>query len=54
VRGKPIAVTEFGCGTFRGAGEVGDTADAMIAWGDDDLPHRDDPYLDLDRARFAR
>ena len=93
-QGKPVAVTEFGCATFRGAGEVPGTADAMISWGDDgraarlkgesvrdeneqatylrelldvfaaegvdaafvytfaryDLPHRDDPLLDLDRA----
>jgi hypothetical protein len=93
-QGKPVAVTEFGCATFRGAGAVGGTGDAMIVWGEDgraarlnresvrdedeqagylrelldvfttegvdaafvytfaryDLPHRDDPYLDLDRA----
>ncbi len=93
-QGKPVAVTEFGCATFRGAGEVAGTADAMIVWGNDgrparlkrecvrdedeqasylrellevfdaegvdaafaytfaryDLPHRDDPRLDLDRA----
>jgi hypothetical protein len=93
-QGKPVAATEFGCATFRGAGDVGGTGDAMIVWGDDgraarlkseyirdedgqalylrevldvfeaegldaafvytfvryDLPHRDDPYLDLDRA----
>jgi hypothetical protein len=93
-QGKPVAVTEFGCATFRGAGEVGGTGDAIIVWGDDgraarlkgeyvrdeeeqasylrelldvfategvdaafvytfaryDLPHRDDPLLDLDRA----
>jgi hypothetical protein len=93
-QGKPVAVTEFGCATFRGAGEVGGTGDAMIVWGDDgraarlkgecvrdeqeqvsylrelldvfetegvdaaflytfaryDLPHREDPFLDLDRA----
>ncbi len=33
--GKPVAVTEFGCATFRGAAEVGGTGDAMIVWGDD-------------------
>lgn len=93
-QGKPVAATEFGCATFRGAGEVGGTGDALIEWGDDgraaklngeyvrdeevqavylrelldvfttegvdaafvytfaryDLPHRDDPRLDLDRA----
>ena len=93
-QGKPVAITEFGCATFRGAGGVGGTGDALIEWGDDgrasrlktecardegeqvaylrelldvfdgegvdaaflytfaryDLLHRDDPYLDLDRA----
>jgi hypothetical protein len=93
-QGKPVAVTEFGCATFRGASGVGGTGDEMIEWGDDgraarlkgayvrdedeqatyvrelldvfttegvdavflytfaryDLPHRDDPLLDLDRA----
>jgi hypothetical protein len=93
-QGKPVAVTEFGCATFRGANEVGGTGDAMIEWGSDgrpaglngeyvrdedeqviylrelldvfdtegvdaaflytfaryDLPHREDPLLDLDRA----
>jgi hypothetical protein len=93
-QGRPVAATEFGCGTFHGAGDVGGTGDAMIVWADDgraarlkgecvrdedgqarylrevldvfeaegleaafvytfaryDLPHREDPYLDLDRA----
>jgi hypothetical protein len=92
--GRPVAVTEFGCATFRGAADVGGTGDSMIAWGDEgraarltgeyvrdedeqaiywrellevfdaegvdaafvytfaryDLPHREDPILDLDRA----
>jgi hypothetical protein len=34
-QGKPVAVTEFGCATFRGAGAVGGNGDAMIVWGDD-------------------
>ena len=37
-RGKPVAVTEFGCATFRGAGAVAGTGDALIAWGDDGRP----------------
>jgi hypothetical protein len=93
-QGKPVAATEFGCATFQGAGAVGGSGDAMIAWGADgraarlkgesvrdeheqvtylrdvldvfeaegvdaaflytfaryDLPHREDPLLDLDRA----
>ena len=34
-QGKPVAVTEFGCATFRGAGQVAGTADALIEWGGD-------------------
>jgi len=93
-QGKPVAVTEFGCGTHRGAADVAGTGDSMIVWGDDgraagltgayvrdeggqatylrellevfdaegvdaafvytfaryDLPHRDDPNVDLDMA----
>jgi len=92
--GKPVAVTEVGCATFRGASDVGGTGDTMIVWDDKgraarlksesvrdeegqalylrevldvfeaegldaafvytfaryDLPQREDPYLDLDRA----
>jgi hypothetical protein len=34
--GKPAAITEFGCATFRGASEFGrDPAFSMIEWGDD-------------------
>jgi hypothetical protein len=92
--GKPVAVTEFGCGTYRGAADVARDAHSIVVWGDDgrpdrlngeyvrdegeqatylrelldvfdaegvdaafvytfaryDLPHRDDPVRDLDRA----
>jgi hypothetical protein len=92
--GKPVAVTEFGCGTYRGASDVATDIHAVIVWGADgraerlngdfvrdeeeqagylrellevfetegvdaafvytfaryDLPHRDDPRADLDRA----
>lgn len=30
--GKPAAVTEFGCTTYRGAAEVGGRGDAVIEW----------------------
>jgi hypothetical protein len=92
-QGKPVAITEFGCATYRGASDAGGTGDALIAYEDGrpvrlkdevvrdeqelvtylrevlevfdtegidaaflytfarfDLPHRDDPLLDLDRA----
>jgi hypothetical protein len=91
-QGKPVAVTEFGCATYRGAADSGKDAHALVIYGDDgrpshlngeyvrdeaeqatylrelldvlasegvdaafvytfaryDLPHRDDPHLDLD------
>ncbi|GAA2681055.1 MULTISPECIES: hypothetical protein [Actinosynnema] len=34
-RGKPVAITEFGCATFRGAGDVGARAVGMVEWGED-------------------
>jgi hypothetical protein len=90
--GKPVAVTEFGCGAHRGAADLAGRDGSNIVWGDDgravrpngdlvrdedeqatylresldvfaaervdaafvytfaryDLPHRDDPRLDLD------
>jgi len=92
-QGKPVAITEFGCCTYRGAGELGARADWIIQWVDGhasrlngtyirdekeqaayilelleifeavnvdavfvntfaryDLPHREDPMLDLDLA----
>jgi hypothetical protein len=93
-QGKPVAATEFGCATFRGAGNVATYVDTIIEWGDDgraatlngeyvrdedeqaaylrelldvfdeegldaafvytfaryDLPHREDPRVDLDLA----
>jgi len=91
-QGKPVAVTEFGCGAHRGAADLAGRDGSNIVWGDDgravrpngdlvrdedeqadylresldvftsegvdaafvytfaryDLPHRDDPRLDLD------
>jgi hypothetical protein len=93
-QGKPVAATEFGCMTYRGAAEVASDIHALVEWGDDgrpvglkgeyvrdeaeqatylrelldvfaaegvdaafvytfaryDLPHSDDPHLDLDRV----
>ncbi|NUP66750.1 MAG: hypothetical protein HOW71_31765 [Nonomuraea sp.] len=31
-RGKPFAVTEFGCVTYRGAADLGGRGDSVIAW----------------------
>ena len=92
-QGKPVAITEFGCGTYRGAADSAKDAHALVAWADGrpthlnaeyvrdeaeqatyvrellevfdgegvdaafvytfaryDLPHRDDPRVDLDTA----
>ena len=93
-QGKPVAITEFGCATYRGAADTGKDAHALVVYGADgrpthlkgeyardegeqatylrelleifdsegvdaafvytfaryDLPHRDDPRLDLDRV----
>ena len=92
-QGKPVAITEFGCATFRGAADAGKDAHTLVVYDgghpaqlkgelvrdeeeqatylrelievfDDegidaafvytfvryDLPHRDDPRVDLDRA----
>jgi hypothetical protein len=35
-QGKPVAVTEFGCGTHRGAADLGGIT--IIEWGDDGKP----------------
>lgn len=36
--GKPVAVNEFGCGTFRGAADMADRSDSIVVWGDDGAP----------------
>jgi hypothetical protein len=38
--GKPVAVTEFGCATYRGAAEEGDTELSTIEWDDYGRPRR--------------
>ncbi|MER6530928.1 hypothetical protein [Streptomyces sp. NPDC001508] len=37
-QGKPLGVTEFGCGTFRGAFELGGRGDSVIEWGQNARP----------------
>lgn len=39
-QGKPVAVTEFGCGTFRGAADVAHRGVGTITYGDDGRPTR--------------
>jgi hypothetical protein len=37
---KPVAITEFGCTTFRGAADLGARGDTIVEWGDDGRPAR--------------
>jgi len=37
---KPVAITEFGCATHRGAGDLADRGDSMIEWGQGARPVR--------------
>ncbi len=38
--GKPVAITEFGCATFRGAANIADHGDSIIEWGEGARPAR--------------
>ncbi len=38
--GKPVAITEFGCTTFRGAANLGGRGDSLVEWGDGSRPPR--------------
>ncbi|MFB7493416.1 hypothetical protein ACFC09_01710 [Streptomyces sp. NPDC056161] len=38
--GKPLGVTEFGCGTFRGAFDLGGRGDSIVEWGENARPVR--------------
>jgi hypothetical protein len=38
--GKPVAVTEFGCATHRGASSLADREETMIEWGEGARPVR--------------
>jgi hypothetical protein len=39
-QGKPLAVTEFGCTTYRGAAAKGGRGDTIVEWGADGRPVR--------------
>ena len=36
--GKPVAITEFGCTTYRGAADKGAHGDMVVEWGADGRP----------------
>jgi hypothetical protein len=44
-QGKPVAITEFGCGTYRGAAEQGARADWIIEWVDGKAHHLNGIYI---------
>jgi hypothetical protein len=46
-QGKPVAITEFGCTTHRGAADKGGRGDTIVEWDDDGKPIR----LDGDYTR---
>jgi hypothetical protein len=39
-RGKRFSVTEFGCGTFRGASDLGGRGDSIVEWNENARPVR--------------
>ena len=39
-QGKPVAITEFGCTTHRGAANLGGHGDSIVEWGGDGRPIR--------------
>lgn len=39
-QGKPVAITEFGCTTHRGAADLGGRGDAIVEWAADGSPLR--------------
>lgn len=44
--GKPVAITEFGCCTYKGAADKGARADWIIEWDDDGrASHLNDTYI---------
>jgi len=52
-QGKPVAITEFGCGTFRGAADLGGRGD-IIEWGEGARPARLKGDYQRDEAEQAR
>ena len=53
-QGKPVAVTEFGCGTHRGAADMADRDGSNIVWGDDGRAVRPNGNFVRDEGEQAR
>jgi hypothetical protein len=52
-QGKPVAATEFGCMTFRGAADLASDIHTLITWGDDGRPERLNGEYARDEAEQA-
>jgi hypothetical protein len=54
--GKPVAVTEFGCCTYRGAADRGGRADQIIEWHDAEPARLNGSYVrdEAEQARYVR
>jgi hypothetical protein len=50
-QGKPVAITEFGCATFRGAADAGARADWIIEWDNGRASHLKDTYVRDEREQ---
>jgi hypothetical protein len=53
-QGKPVAITEFGCATYRDAGSLADRDDSIIEWGPGARPVRLKGDLTRDEEEQAR
>jgi len=56
-QGKPVAATEFGCLTYRGAAEKAVDLHALVVWSPDGRPERlKDDYVrdETEQARYLR
>ncbi|NUR90494.1 MAG: hypothetical protein HOY71_41000 [Nonomuraea sp.] len=55
-QGKPFAVTEFGCATYRGAAALGGRGDSVIDWDDRARPRLATPVVrdEEEQARYVR
>jgi hypothetical protein len=51
--GKPVAVTEFGCGAHRGAADLAGRDGSIIVWGDDGRPMRPNGEFVRDESEQA-
>ena len=55
-RGKPVAITEFGCTTHRGAADLGARGISMVDWDSSGVPHLKGEYVrdEAEQAAYLR